>query len=917
MPSSTYHHALNVGVVDVDKLHRVDLERMRLAAEDQTNIMCDAVGKAFFRPGFEHLATAKGGEVAKILPFDAGGQAIYALEFTPGYMRVWDHDALVSRPAVTTAILNGDFGSPTGWVLGTEAGTTSQVTSGALKLEAHAPGRRAWGRQLITVGANVGLEHGLRITVFRGPVLFRVGYLAGGQELVRETLLRTGYHSIAFIPAGDFWIEFASDRRHAVYVNDIQVEAAGVMELPTIWAADELNLLRVDQSLDIMFVACEGRKPQRIESRGDNSWSVCDYDSDDGPFQVGRTDSSVKLAPQVLEGTGLLLADRPYFQPEHVGALVRIYHDGQRISTVLAAEDTYTAPIMVTGINEPDYNERFFTYSVSGTWAGTLRWQRSFDGEDIEFHRFRKAQGTGDTDITGNVTDVNNDDNEDNAIAYYRLGFEPGTYTSGAAEIDITYNGGGGHGIARIVAVDTNQQAVIDVLKPFHGTTYTDNWREGQWSEVSGWPTCVALDDGRLDWSGYDGFWASISDAYESFDEDFVGDAGPILRSIAVGGRNEARWLVPLSTLMIGTGRLIANARASSLDEIKTPENFGIRRQGGKVGAARVGPVVLADDRALFVEASGNALYELNWSAEKSRFLATEFSKLTTEIFKVGIRSMTTQNRPDQRVWVTLEDGRAACIIFEPSQQVAAFIPIELSGPNDRIEDLCVIPTDEGPERVYAAISRTANGSTTCRIERMALDDEAKPAAITKCLDAHLEFGAGSATIGGLGHLIGRTVRVWMDGDSVDDPSSGEALDFVVNGSGQITLPSVPSVGGCVGLPYRGRYKSAKIEYGVPGSTSMLRPKTISGVGLLLADYCRSGVKYGSAFDRAGHPLFNLPALQHGVPVTSDVVVGVDRLSPPLPMDAPVELDTRLCIELNSPKPATILALVIEYEARG
>lgn len=914
MPS-TYHHALNVGVVDKDKLHRVDLERMRLAAEDQTNLMCDAVGKAFFRPGFEHLAEARGGAVAKLLPFDAGGQAIYTLEFTPGYLRVWDHDALVSRPAVTTAITNGAFNSATGWTLGTDAGTTVQVTGGALKLQAHAPGRRAWARQQVVPGGNAGTEHGLRITIFRGPVMFRVGTTAGGQEIIRETLLRTGHHSIAFIPSGNFWIEFASDRKHAVYVNDVSVEGAGVMELPTIWAADELNLLRVDQSLDVMFVACEGRKQQRIESRGDNSWSVCDYDSDDGPFLVGRSDASVRLAPQVLEGTGLLLADRPYFRSEHVGALLRIYHDGQRVSTYLAADDTYTAPIMVTGINEPDYNERYFTYSVSGTWAGTLRWQRSFDGEDIEFHRFRKAQGTADTDITGNVSGVVNDDNEDNAIAYYRLGFEPGTYSSGTAKVDITYNGGGGYGIARIVAVDSSQQVVVDVLKPFHGTSYTDNWREGMWSEVTGWPTCVALDDGRLDWAGYDGFWASVSDAYESFDEDFVGDAGPLLRSIAVGGRNEARWLAPLSTLMIGTGRLIASARASSLDEIKTPENFGIRRQGGMVGAARVNPAVLADDRLLFVEASGNALYELNFSAEKARFLATEFSKLTTEIFKVGVRSIATQNRPDQRVWVTLANGTAVCIIFEPSQQVAAFIPIELGSPNDRIEDICVVPTDEGPERVFAAISRTVNGSSTCRIERMALDDEAKPAAITKCLDGHATFGAGSATIGGLSHLIGRTVRVWMDGDSVDG-EDGEPQEFVVNGSGEITLPSVPAVGGCVGLPYRGRYKSAKIEYGVPGSTSMLRPKTISGVGLLLADYVRSGVKYGSAFDRDGHPLFNLPALQYGVPADNDVVVGVDRLSPPLPMDGPIELDTRVCIEVNSPKPATILALVIEFESR-
>jgi hypothetical protein len=265
--ASTYYHSLAVGVVD--------LERMRLAAEDQTNILCDAVGKAFFRPGTEHFAETKDGAKAKLIEFDAGGQAVYGLELTPGFLRVWDDDALVTRPAVTTTITNGDFNSGTGWTLGTTAGTTVQVTGGALKLQAQARGGvRAYAKQAVNPGGNAGLEHGLRITVFRGPVQFRVGSSDGGQEYIKETTLRTGYHSLAFIPSGVFYVEFSSTRQHAVYVNDINVEAAGAMSLPTIWDVDELELLRTDQSLDVMFIACEGRKQQRVESRGDNSWSV-------------------------------------------------------------------------------------------------------------------------------------------------------------------------------------------------------------------------------------------------------------------------------------------------------------------------------------------------------------------------------------------------------------------------------------------------------------------------------------------------------------------------------------------------------------------------------------------------------------------------------------------------------------------
>lgn len=916
MPNAVLYHALNVGVVDRDKLHRVDLERMRLAAEDQTNLLCDAVGKAFLRPGTEHFDTTYGGGYARLIPFDAGGPRVYGLELTGSNMRIWDGDAKVTRPAVSSAVTNGDMSSATGWTLGTDAGTIATMTGGALKLQAFGRGARAYARQQISVAsADRGKEHGLRITVFRGQVRFRVGTSAGAQDVIKETVLRTGYHSIAFIAsasATSFWIEFSTKTNYPVYVNDCNVEAAGDVVLPTVWAADDLQYIRYDQSLDVMFLACEGRKPQRIESRGDNSWSVCDYDADDGPFLVGRT-ADARLKPTVLEGSGLLQSDVPFFSTDHIGAIFRLFHDGQKIDTYLAADNTFTPTIMVTGINEPDYNERAFSYTVDGTFAGTLRWQRSFDGEDVEFHRFRRAQGVADIDITGAFS-ATNDDNEDNAIAYYKLGFEENTHTSGAAHVTITYQGGGGFGICRVVGINSSTEAVIEVLKPFSGNSFTDNWREGAWSESVGWPTCVAMDDGRLNWSGYDQFWGSVSDAYESFDEDFIGDAGPLLRALAVGGRNEARWMIALSTLMIGTNRMIAGVRASSLDEIKTPENFGVRRTGGQVGAARINPAVLADDRALFVEAEGTALYELNYDATKARFLSTEFSKLTTDLFDAGINGLAVQNRPDQRIWITVNDSDACCIVFEPAQQVVAFIPISTGVAGDIIESMIVLPSDDGQDRVLCSVRRTVNSVTTRRIERLALDYEAIPASITKCLDAHVVIGAGSTSVTGLSHLIGRDVWAWVDGEYVSD-ANGDPVNFTVSAGGTITLPSAPAIGGCVGQPYTGRYKSAKLEYGGGASTSMLQKKVVSRVGLMFADYCRSGIRYGTEFDNADHPLYNLPAERDGIPVLDDIILGPDEVEPLHPVDAPITLDARVCIEVS--KPATILAMVMEFEGHG
>ncbi len=136
--------------------------------------------------------------------------------------------------------------------------------------------------------------------------------------------------------------------------------------------------------------------------------------------------------------------------------------------------------------------------------------------------------------------------------------------------------------------------------------------------------------------------------------------------------------------------------------------------------------------------------------------------------------------------------------------------------------------------------------------------------------------------------------------------------EFTVSGGGTITLPSIPVTGGCAGIPYVGRYKSAKLEYGSGSSTSMLANKSLAGIGLLMADYCRSGVKFGGEFDNANHPLFSLPGLRNGKPISSDVIIGPDETEMVNPTGGEITKDIRMCIEVR--KPASILALVMSFQ---
>ena len=144
------YHALNVGVIGADKLHRIDLERMRLAAEDQTNFFCDAVGLYVPPPRLwpyrHHVPRCQG----KLIPFIAGSGAAYMLELTPATCASSIARPTPSSPASRSqpTIQNGtDFAASAGWTLASTSGQTTSIASNKLTLSARAHGGKAVGLQ--------------------------------------------------------------------------------------------------------------------------------------------------------------------------------------------------------------------------------------------------------------------------------------------------------------------------------------------------------------------------------------------------------------------------------------------------------------------------------------------------------------------------------------------------------------------------------------------------------------------------------------------------------------------------------------------------------------------------------------------------------------------------------------------------
>lgn len=892
--------AFNRGLLSTLASARTDLGRYAMAAEVMINWMARTLGSMMLRPGWKYLGSTAGNAVSKSIPFVFSTSVTAEIEITDAAIRVWIDDSLISRPAVTAAVTNGDFTSNVAsWTDSDESGAVSAwLTGGYLSLIGTGP-NAAIRDQQVTVN-ETGVEHGLRIVIARGPVTLRVGSASGGEEYVAETTLGTGTHSLGFTPSGNFYIRVSNRRIAASLVDSINVEASGVLTLPSPWIEADLSLIRRMQSADVIYIACASYQQRKIERRAARSWSIVKYEPEKGPFRVANV-SAITLTPSGLTGDITVTASKALFKATHVGALFRITSTGQVVTASLTGADQFTDYIRVTGVD----NQRKFQLSITGTWVGTVTLQYSV-GEPGSWVDV--------VDYTSNQA-LTYDDTFDNQIIYYRIGIKSGNYTSGTAVATLTFASGSATGIVRITAYASEISVSAAVLDALGGTGATSDWAEGSWSDRRGWPSSVTLHDGRLWWFGSNSY-GSVSDDYENFDDTVEGDSGPIQRSIGEGPVDTINWALSLQRLLIGTDGAEFSARASSFDEPLTPTAFTLRAASTQ-GSAQI-EALKVDAVGAFVQRSGQRLFELVYDAQANDYKSEDVTLLVPDLNDAGITHIAAQRQPDTRIHCVRADGTVGVMVRDRAENVICWLEIETTG---FVEDICVRP-GLGEDIVTYTVRRTINGATVRYRERWAMESECTGFPSAYHADAHLRYnGAATTTITGLSHLAGEEVVVWgwntvTPFTTQDGTVIGRDLGTYTVSGGQITgLPSAVT-DACVGLAYSARWKSMKQVFAA-AMTGLNQRKNIGQVGLILKNTHGQAIQYGPDFE--SEHLQDIP--QDDLPLDGDDPdlnhVFSEHEMDMVPFDGTWDTDSRVCLLAASPRPATVLACTVQLQVSG
>jgi hypothetical protein len=942
---------LNGGLIGHRAIARVDLKRYPFCSQIQENWQIDSLGSMSLRPGREYKGNSKDNARSYSVPFVFSLTDKAELEFTNNALRIVIDDVPITRVAVATTVTNGSFNTDlSGWTDEDEAGATSTwVTGGYMGLTG--AGFTSAGRsQLVTVASgDLNKEHALRIVVQKGSATLLVGSTLNAGDYIAQTVLGEGSHSLAFTPSGNFYVYVFNFTKYQAQVAEINVEAAGVMHLPTPYAEAGLPLIRATVSKNTVFLADGENQQQRIERRGQRSWSFVKYKTENGPFS-NEYDSKISMTTNNFDGDVTITASQPYFNQSMVGGLIKISSTGQVVQTFFTGDLQQGNSATITGAGVQQ--RRFFVSRTVDITGSTATLQRSND------------DGLSWTDVATYTTPGNDafDDGLDNQTLKYRLIVKSGQYGGTPFFANITYSSGSLTGIARITGYTSRTVVSAEVYKEFGGVEAYFDWRIGQWSDYFGWPTSLTLAESRLHFFGR-GLWnASETDNFTGFDDTIEGDSAPISRTMGSGPTDILPWALSLQRLAVGGEAALHFIVSSSLDEVLTSNNSN-RREPTTIGSANIDAVKL-DDAAVYAHSSSTRLYMAVYDSGTLQYSSDDLGKFVQELLLAGIVRIAVQRQPDTRVHVVLGDGSVAVFVFDRQQELNAWYKIRAAG-SGFIEDAFVLPGDIEDEVRYSVRYTVASATVRYRekysmnidcvgatftyegapqsiFDDTVIEDFSYPdGAIVTARDAvgakignytvndntitlssavsYVQFTRAYWKLGdafktfhnvtptnvitGLDHLEGLQVACCADGVVFDD-ANGDIKLFTVTG-GQITIDDDTAVDGIVCLPYNAKYKSAKRAVSGVLGAALGQMKKFNYLVLLLFSTHARGVQFGQTFNE----IEDLPSTEDGKDVPVDFVwPDYDKIG--IPFDGRTDTDPRICLLARAPRPACVLGMV-------
>jgi len=656
-------------------------------------------------------------------------------------------------------------------------------------------------------------------------------------------------------------------------------------EITTSYDVNDLRQVKFIQKNDVMYLCHPDYPVQKLSRYEHTLWTIDDVNWIWGPFLDENINDDVNITPSGTTGNITLTASDDLFTPEHVGSLWKITE--KQTTTYLKQTISTNAPTSSIKI-QGDYLLKL----VSTGCDAIVILEKSEDDGTTWIPVYQRPGIDTTTDF-----DVEYSGNEAEAGWEYRVTTESGTGTI-AIKMTLTAYNTYIDGYVKITGYTSPTVVLAEVISELAGTTATNRWCEGAWSKKRGYSRAIDIYQNRLCFAGTtylpNTFWASQSGDFENMQVSSL-DNGAIVYEVGSARQNPILWLQDKQGILAGTSDSLIRIFSQSNDSVLTSKSTGSERQS-QVGSGDL-QAQLLNDSLIFVNRNYRKVFDSVYDLQSESFVSPELTVYAEHITDPCVIEVAVQNGPDPILWFIVGDGNCVTLTYNASQLIVAWARHITDG---NFKSVAVIPGNTEDE-VWFVVERNINDSNVGYVEKLHKQDWGADPNNCWFVDSGLEYnGTETNTITGLGHLEGKSVQIFYDGNSIQEANVS---------SGVIALdPNVTRA--LVGLPYTSTLITFPVELPTQGGSTVGYKKKIYEV---------RGCFYKSMYGKCGYLGPFKPAVMYNIPFSScpDSVIGTDAPFTgqiKLPIDSGNDDEVRLKLIQSEPYPFNLTGLVIKVD---
>ena len=270
-------------------------------------------------------------------------------------------------------------------------------------------------------------------------------------------------------------------------------------------------------------------------------------------------------------------------------------------------------------------------------------------------------------------------------------------------------------------------------------TKGTSEFRLGAFSDLFGWPKVAQIYQQRMVFAATttqpSTIWLSKTADFYSFApteianqdiassvkdglaSEIITDANGLNFTLDSDTLDEIKWLAESKKLTMGTSAGIYMLYGTETNLTVTPYRFTINKES-TFSATNIPPIVVSNT-VIYPQIGGKDVQALIFEGDQEQWFSSKISLKGYDIIRSSeIKKMVWQERPNNIIWLMMDDGRLLSLSYDRQTNFQAWSEHIIGGTNVKVTDINILPI-ASHDQLWLQVERTINGSTKYYIETL------------------------------------------------------------------------------------------------------------------------------------------------------------------------------------------------------